>query len=225
MGRLVEVTERVSAVQAWESARLGQAAIVDVRGPAEFALGHPRGALSLPFSRKGLEERLGMLLQPGTPVILITDDPGQAEAALSQLRGSAFPVLYVVEGSINAWHESDLPMEILPEVSVYEISRAVPGGNVVVLDVREPIEWETGHVPGAILISLGALRERMQELPTGIGIAVICEAGVRSSSAASILQVEGFTEVSNVSEGTGGYRKAGLPLEMFEAGSDHERIA
>ena len=218
------MTERLSAVQAWESTQLGKASIVDVRGLAEFALGHPQGALSLPFSRKGLEERLGILLQPGTPVILITEDPGQAEAALSQLRGGTFPVLYVVESSINAWYESDLPMEILPEVSVHEISRAVPGGNVVVLDVREPIEWEMGHVPGAILISLGALRERIQELPVGIGIAVICEAGVRSSSAASILQVEGFTEVSNVSEGTGGYRKAGLPLEFLEAGADHERI-
>ena len=225
MGRLVEVTERVSLAQAWESAQLGKASIVDVRGPAEFALGHPQGALSLPFSRKGLEERLGVLLQPGTPVILITEDPNQAEVALSQLRGGAFPVLYVEEDSINAWYESDFPMEILPEVSVHEIARAVPGGNVVVLDVREPIEWEMGHVPGAILISLGALRERIQELPLGVGIAVICEAGIRSSSAASILQVEGFTEVSNVSEGTGGYRKAGLPLAFLEAGSDHERIS
>ena len=225
MGRLVEVTERLSAAQAWESAQLGKASIVDVREPAEFALGHPQGALSLPFSRKGLEERLGILLQPGTPVILITEDPGQAEAALSQLRGGTFPALYVVEGSIDTWYENDLPMEILPEVSVHEISRAVPGGNVVVLDVREPVEWEMGHVPGAILISLGALRERIQELPVGIGIAVICEAGVRSSSAASILQAEGFTEVSNVSEGTRGYRKAGLPLDCLEERSDREGIS
>ena len=225
MGRLVEVTERLSAVQAWESAQLGKASIVDVREPAEFALGHPQGALSLPFSRKGLEERLGILLQPGTPVILIAEDPGQAEAALSQLRGGTFPVLYVVEGSIDTWYENDLPMEILPEVSVHEISRTVPGGNVIVLDVREPIEWEMGHVPGAILISLGTLRERIQELPVGIGIAVICEAGIRSSSAASVLQAEGFTEVSNVSEGTRGYRKAGLPLDCLEEGSDHEGIS
>jgi hydroxyacylglutathione hydrolase len=219
------MAEHLSAVKTWELARLGEAFIVDVRGPAEFALGHPQGALSLPFSPKGLEERLGILLQPGTHVILIAEDPDQAEAALSQLRGGTFPVLYVVEGSINAWHENDLPMEILPEVSVHEISRVVPGGNVVVLDVREPIEWEMGHVPGAILISLGALRERIQELPVETGIAVICEAGVRSSSAASILQAEGFTEVSNVSEGTGGYRKAGLPLEFLKEESAHERIS
>jgi len=202
---------------------LGEALIVDVRGPAEFALGHPRGALSLPFSPKGLEERLGMLLPSGTHVILIAEDPSQTEAALSQLQGGPFPVLYTVEGSITAWYNNDLPVEILPEVSVQELARAVPGRNVVVLDVREPIEWEMGHVPGAILISLGALRERIQELPVETGIAVICEAGVRSSSAASILQAEGFTGVSNVSEGTGGYRKSGLALEFFkEPGSTND---
>jgi hydroxyacylglutathione hydrolase len=219
------VTERLSAVQAWESAQLGKASIVDVRGPAEFALGHPQGALSLPFSRKDLEERLGILLQYGTPVILVAEDPGQAEAALSQLRGGAFPVLYVVEGSINAWYENDLPMEMLPEVSVHEIFRAVPGGNVVVLDVREPIEWEMGHVPGALLISLGTLRERLHELSLEANIVVICEAGVRSSSAASMLQAEGFDGVSHVPEGTGGYRNAGLPLEFLEEGADHEEIS
>ena len=219
------MAEHLSAVKTWELAQSGEAFIVDVRGPAEFALGHPQGALSLPFSAKGLEERLGILLQPGTHVILIAEDPDQAEAALSQLRGGTFPVQYVVEDSIKSWYENDLPMEILPEVSVHEIFKTVPGGNVVVLDVREPIEWEMGHVPGAILISLGALRERIQELPVETGIAVICEAGIRSSSAASILQAEGFREVSNVSEGTGGYRKAGLPLEFLREEADHQRTS
>ena len=57
MGRLVEATERLSAVQAWELAQSGEAFIVDVREQSKFALGHPQGALSLPFSQKGLEER------------------------------------------------------------------------------------------------------------------------------------------------------------------------
>ena len=217
--------DRLSAVKAWEFAQLGEAFIVDVREQSKFALGHPQGALSLPFSRKGLEERLAVLLQDGTPVILVAEDPDQAESALSQFQKGHFPVFGVVEDSINGWYENGLPMEILAEVSVHETAGAAADGNTVVLDVREPIEWEMGHVPGAILISLGTLRERIQELPVGIGIAVICEAGIRSSSAASVLQAEGFTEVSNVSEGTRGYRKAGLPLDCLEEGSDHEGIS
>ncbi len=86
----------------------------------------------------------------------------------------------------------------------------------VVLDVREPMEWETGHVPGALLISLGNLRRQLDRIPRSALVAVICEAGVRSCTAASILRAEGFQDVANAPEGTGGYRRAGLPLEYNE---------
>ena len=216
--------ERVSVVQAWELVQMGEALIVDLREPSEFARGHPKGALSLPYSEKGLEDRLGVLLQPGSPVVLLAEAPGQAQSAVLQLQESAFPVVGVVGGSMMAWSDSDLPLEILAEVSVRQLAGAVPGGDTVVLDVREPIEWEMGHVPGAFLISLGTLRERLHELPLEAGITVICEAGIRSSSAASILQAEGFAGVVNVPEGTGGYRRAGLPLQFSEDDTKHEGV-
>ena len=216
--------EKVSVVRAWELVQMGEALIVDLREPSEFARGHPKGALSLPYSEKGLEDRLGVLLQPGSPVVLLAEAPGQAQSAVLQLQESAFPVVGVVGGSMMAWSDSDLPLEILAEVSVRQLAGAVPGGDTVVLDVREPIEWEMGHVPGAFLISLGTLRERLHELPLEAGITVICEAGIRSSSAASILQAEGFAGVVNVPEGTGGYRRAGLPLQFSEDDTKHEGV-
>ena len=217
--------ERVSVVRAWELVQMGEALIVDLREPSEFARGHPKGALSLPYSEKGLEDRLGVLLQPGSPVVLLAEAPGQAQSAVLQLQESAFPVVGVVGGSMMAWSDSDLPLEIMAEVSVRQLAGAVPGGDTVVLDVREPIEWEMGHVPGAFLISLGTLRERLHELPLEAGITVICEAGGRSSSAASILQAEGFAGVVNVPEGTGGYRRAGLPLQFSEDDTKHEGVS
>ena len=213
--------ERVSVVRAWELVQMGEALIVDLREPSEFARGHTKGALSLPYSEKGLEDRLGVLLQPGSPVVLLAEAPGQAQSAVLQLQESAFPVVGVVGGSMMAWRDSDLPLEILAEVSVRQLAGAVPGGDIVVLGGREPIEWEMGHVPGAFLISLGTLRERLHELPREAGIIVICEAGIRSSSAASILQAEGFDGVSHVPEGTGGYRRAGLNLEFSEDNSNY----
>ena len=216
--------ERVSVVRAWELVQMGEALIVDLREPSEFARGHPKGALSLPYSEKGLEDRLGVLLQPGSPVVLLAEAPGQAQSAVLQLQESAFPVVGVVGGSMMAWSDSGLPLEILAEVSVRQLAGAVPGGDIVVLDVREPIEWEMGHVPGAFLISLGTLRERLHELPLEAGITVICEAGIRSSSAASILQAEGFAGVVNVPEGTGGYRRAGLPLQFSADDTKHEGV-
>ena len=208
------MVEQLSVAQAWAMSQLGKALIVDLREPSKFALGHPKGALSLPFSQKGLEERLAVLVRGGTPVILVAENADQAETALAQLSARAVSGLCIVEGSMSSWNENDLPLEILAEVSVHEVTAALADGNTVLLDVREPIEWDLGHVPGAILISLGDLRERLHEVPREPRVAVICEAGVRSSSAASILQAAGFVDVVNVSEGTAGFRNAGIPLQI-----------
>jgi len=77
------------------------------------------------------------------------------------------------------------------------------------------MEWAVGHVPGAQLIALGEVRERLGEVPTDREVAVICEAGVRSSSAASLLQAAGV-KVFNVADGTAGWRASGRPLETTD---------
>ena len=210
------MVERLSVVQAWELVQMNESMIVDLRDPSEFANGHAQGALNLPYSEKGLEDRLSVLLQPGSPIVLFVESPWQAEGAVLQLHGGTFPLLGVLEARMKEWHDGGFPMEILIEVPVQHLAGTAFGKDKVIVDVREPIEWEMGHIPGALLISLGALRKQLHELPRGVGIILICEAGVRSSSAASILQAEGFAEVAHVPEGTAGYRRAGLPLQFLK---------
>ena len=222
MVELKSSVEKLTGTQAWDLVQAGDAKIVDLRGPSDFAHGHPRGALSLPYSEKGLENRLRLLLEPQSSVILFVETPEKTEGALLQLSEGAFPVAGVLEESMKAWLDNGLPADVLAEVSVTQLAEAVSGGKIVVLDVREPIEWEMGHVPDALLVSLGTLRERLHELPQEAGITVICEAGVRSSAAASILQTHGFVGVANVPEGTAGYRNASLPLQFTEIDSDTE---
>lgn len=194
----------------------GKIVLVDLRAPADFARDHPKGAISIPFSEKGLEKRLAVVLPAGTQVILLAEGQEQAEAALGQLQGGQFPVLGTVEGGTTAWQKAALPVDSLAEMTVQELASSTSSQEMVVLDVREPMEWEMGHVPGAILISLGSLREQLHAIPREGQVAVICEAGVRSSTAASILQAEGFLDVANVPEGTGGYRQGGYPLQFYD---------
>ena len=203
----------LAPLRAWELA-LSEAVVVDLRPPGDFAQGHPQGALSLPFSQRGLRDRLSGVLPGETPIIVLAIAPEEVDAALAQLLEGLYPTLGVLEGGMAAWQEAGLPIAPLPEVSVQELASRTPSRDLVPLDVREPMEWETGHVPGAILVSLGSLRENLHVIPRQARIAVICEAGVRSSTAASILQTEGFADVANVPEGTGGYRRAGLPLQF-----------
>jgi pyruvate/2-oxoglutarate dehydrogenase complex dihydrolipoamide dehydrogenase (E3) component/rhodanese-related sulfurtransferase len=77
----------------------------------------------------------------------------------------------------------------------------------IVLDVRNPDETAKGHVPGAHLIPLPQLRDRVSELPKRQRVFVYCQSGVRSYLASRILAAEGFAEIYNVS---GGYRSIAL---------------
>lgn len=75
-------------------------------------------------------------------------------------------------------------------------------GNVcTIVDVREPAEYEFGHIPGAVSIPFGQLKDRMGELDKEDDIFVICRSGNRSDYACKVLDEAGFTNVKNVIDG------------------------
>jgi rhodanese-related sulfurtransferase len=86
--------------------------------------------------------------------------------------------------------------------------------NGIILDVREPWEYAAGHVPGSMLIPLGELGSRLQELPNGEAIYVICRSGNRSQQAAQLLVRAGFAQVHNVQGGMLAYEQTGLPVAV-----------
>jgi glyoxylase-like metal-dependent hydrolase (beta-lactamase superfamily II)/rhodanese-related sulfurtransferase len=77
------------------------------------------------------------------------------------------------------------------------------GGDVQILDVREPDEFTgpLGHIAGAILIPLGELAGRVSELSHDRPIVAVCRAGGRSVQAISILQQNGFRDAANLAGG------------------------
>ena len=89
----------------------------------------------------------------------------------------------------------------VPEISVHELKKRLDnGGEVSVLDVREPHEYEVANI-GARLIPLGELPERLIELDKDETFAIHCKTGGRSASAVKLLQEAGFENVYNVKGG------------------------
>ena len=83
--------------------------------------------------------------------------------------------------------------------------------GAVVIDVREPGEYVSGHVPGARLMPLGRLPQQLGEVPRGQRVYLICASGNRSLAAADLLARAGIDAVS-VAGGTGGWQRAGKPV-------------
>lgn len=85
-------------------------------------------------------------------------------------------------------------------------------GEVEVVDVREPAEWETGHVPGARLVPLAQIRAQPRKLLPDADVLFICAGGVRSQTAARVALQHGVARVYSVIGGTTSWVKAGLPM-------------
>lgn len=81
----------------------------------------------------------------------------------------------------------------------------------ILLDVREPDEWQLGHAPGAINIPLVDVPARLDELDYDSQIYVICRQGGRSIQAAQYLEHVGF-EVIHVKGGMVAWQQVGRPL-------------
>ena len=98
------------------------------------------------------------------------------------------------------------------EVSVDQAYQAYQDGAFL-LDVREQAEWDAFHIPGATLIPLGQLADRLAEVPTDREIVVVCRSGNRSQSGRDILLQAGLTDVTSMSGGVTAWSNAGYPID------------
>jgi rhodanese-related sulfurtransferase len=97
-----------------------------------------------------------------------------------------------------------------PEIDVDELAQRRAEGAPLV-DVREPHEYEEFHVPGAVLIPLADLPDRLDQVPAGRPLYVICNSGGRSRRAAEFLRAHGVDAV-NVAGGSRAWLDAGEPV-------------
>lgn len=102
-------------------------------------------------------------------------------------------------------------MPDIPEIDVAELADEQAAGAPVI-DVRQVHEFESAHVPGARLIPLPELVERIDEVPVSGTVYVICASGPRSAKAVEHFRSLGIDAV-NVAGGTRAWIDAGLPVE------------
>jgi rhodanese-related sulfurtransferase len=96
-----------------------------------------------------------------------------------------------------------------PEVSVDDLDALV---SRTVVDVREPDEFASGHVPGARNVPLSTVSTHIDEFRDAGPVHVICQSGRRSAQAAEVLRAGGVDAV-NVAGGTSAWIAAGKPVD------------
>lgn len=100
------------------------------------------------------------------------------------------------------------------EIDINTFAAQHAGGHTVI-DVREPMEYVAGHVPGARLIPMGQITVHDDELPRDVPVYVICASGNRSLAVADFL-VNAGVDAWSVSGGTGAWARAGRSIVTGE---------
>ena len=123
------------------------------------------------------------------------------------------------------------PIELIKsridQVDPRSAKEEIEGGDAVLIDVREPHEWDLAHLQGAQLVPPASVRERIAELAPDRSARVIlyCATGNRSARAADLLQNElGYENVASVAGGIQAWTEQGLPVIAPEGLTPEQRM-
>jgi len=183
------------------------ALVVDVRDAASYAEGHGQGALAIPF-RDAFPTWLGWLVPTDARLLFVLGDTALEDVVDASLLVGLERFEGYLDGGMEAWREADLPVRSLPAIGPDDVVSWLEKGAQPI-DVRDPDELELGGVAGAVSVPLGDLPGRAAELPAGRPLLVYCASGMRSTTAASLLERAGVGPVVNLKGGYGAWQEAG----------------
>jgi hydroxyacylglutathione hydrolase len=178
--------------------------------PAHFEGSCGKGMCGRPSTTIGFERRFNPILQLSAADFLQTT----GEVPARPLNMTAIMATNRGEADYGWAMPHDLPgAHAVPDLAVSAVPAWQAQTDGVVVDVREPVEYANGHVPGAVSIPQADLALRLDELSPDREVLVVCEGGTRSARAARFLQQRGFSKIKNLTGGTAAWRETGLPTE------------
>lgn len=180
------------------AAQAAGAVVVDTRDGPSFATGHLRGSINIGLDGR-YAEYAGTVVSPGTDIVLVTE-PGDETQARTRLARIGFDqVLGALDGGPAALAARPELVGRASRLTVDQLDErldTVEGLQIV--DIRNANEVDLGTLPGAHVVPLPALEDRLHELDLDRPIVVYCAGGYRSSLAASVLRAAGAADVSDL---------------------------
>lgn len=121
--------------------------------------------------------------------------------------------------SVPATQAPEVTEAVEYELETYTVDSMRTEEGVTIIDVREDWEYAAGHIPGAKLIPLGQLPDRLDEVPTDDTVILVCRSGSRSRQAFDYLRQQGFDNVRNMLGGMNTWIKNGYEVNICQGGN------
>jgi glyoxylase-like metal-dependent hydrolase (beta-lactamase superfamily II)/rhodanese-related sulfurtransferase len=186
---------------------------LDSRDPDLFAAAHLAGSVNIGLSGQ-FATWAGTVLKRESPIVIVAD-PGHENETAMRLGRIGFDNVagYLNDGLRSVAGRPDLTASTR-RISPALAAEFLESQELVPVDVRTPQERKAKSIAGSLSLPLNHLVERMHELPRNRPLLVHCAGGYRSSIAASLLQRQGFTKLTELAGGTAAWEAAGNPLVL-----------
>jgi hydroxyacylglutathione hydrolase len=183
--------------------------VLDVRHGDRFGEGHIPDSYGIRVDAP-LTTWAGWLIPFGSRIVLVGESTDQIVAATRQLIRIGYDDLVgTMHGGIESWAR-EYPVETIPSINAKELRERLD--EVVLIDVRQRSEWDSGHIPGAVHFEGGRVAWEELSFPHDKPLAIQCSSGNRSMSVNSVLRRRGFRNVLQVEGGIKGWEKNGFEI-------------
>jgi len=200
---VLEKSLRPLSIEEFRKKKVDNAIILDTRPSGVFTEGFVPGSISIGLNGR-FAEWAGSLLPFDVPLLLVSEPGKEKESIIRLARVGLDRVQGYLEGGFEAWKNQGEPIDMIIDVEADEVMMDLPfDQNMIVVDVRKPVEFAEGHLADAINIPLDELKDpgSMANFEDRHNLYVHCASGYRSVIAASLIKRQGIHNLRNIAGG------------------------
>jgi hydroxyacylglutathione hydrolase len=188
--------------------------VLDTRIELCFGSAHVPNALSI--WQGGLASFAGWFLSYDSPLFLVTPGENAEDAVRTLIRLGYDDIAGTLAGGMLSWHMAGRASAEINTITTQEFCHEADAGREAwILDVRSEEELESeGEIAGAHHIHITQLPDNLDRVPKDQPIHIFCGSGLRSMIAASMLDREGWGDITVILGGTKGWESTSCPLEI-----------
>lgn len=195
------------------------ALILDVRSPQDFAKGHIPRSIFIGIDGS-FAPWAGALIADTEQKILLVAPAGREEEVITRLSRVGFDqTLGYLKGGFEQWKLAGKQTDSVTSIDADTFKQKVENHELLIVDVRKPGEFESGHLVSAQNIPLDFINEQFDDFPKDQTFAVHCAGGYRSMVAASILKSRGYHNLVDVQGGYAAIKQTDLPQTASQCSS------